>query len=62
MHPQIERYEEGDIVYDIFRPQQLMIITKCKGVIYYCRLLENKNDHPLAFMHRDLRKDDSNST
>jgi hypothetical protein len=50
------KYAEGDIVYEIVRPQQLMVITKRNGIIYYCDLIETKNHCSLAFVERDLRR------
>ena len=48
------KLEVGDTVYETTRPQQLMVITRRNGFIYYCSLLEDKK-HEIAFMERDLK-------
>jgi len=52
---QKNKFKEGDIVYEITRPQQLLFITRRNGAIYYCRPVDNKKEHELAFMERDLK-------
>jgi hypothetical protein len=49
------KFNEGDIVYEITRPQQLMLVTRRNGIIYYCRSVSRKNDIELGIMERDLR-------
>lgn len=50
------KFEVGDTVYEITRPQQLMVIIRRSGLIYYCRLLDEKS-HEIVFMERDLKKE-----
>lgn len=56
----VKKYEIGDIVYEIGRPQHHMLITKCKGLIYYCELVDNQTHISLAFMQRDLKRMNQN--
>ena len=53
---QHHKYEEGDIVYDIVRPHQLMIIIRRFGIIYYCRPLEKENGNEFTYVERDLKR------
>ncbi|MTI41195.1 hypothetical protein [Fulvivirga lutimaris] len=50
-----KKFEEGDIVYEVTSPQQLMLITRQQGSLYYCKRIEHKNDRLTAFMGRDLK-------
>ncbi len=50
------KYNEGDSVYEITRPQELMLITRRNGIIYYCRSVNSENGRETAFMERDLRE------
>ncbi|HBH24250.1 MAG TPA: hypothetical protein DDY13_12605 [Cytophagales bacterium] len=49
------KFEVGDVVYEICRPHPLMIIARISGFLCYCYILENKN-HVMAYMERDLKK------
>ncbi len=51
---QIYKFKEGDVVYDITRPQQLMLVTKRNGIIYYCKPYK-ETGNALVYKERDLR-------
>ena len=50
------KYNEGDNVYEITRPQELLLITRRNGIIYYCRPVNSEKGREVAFMERDLRE------
>lgn len=49
------KFNEGDIVFEITRPHHLMLITKRDGMLYYCQTVANRSDPLAAFMERDLK-------
>lgn len=49
------KFDNGDIVYEITSPQQLMLITRQHGALYYCKPIDYRNDKLTAFMERDLK-------
>jgi len=53
---QLQKFEVGDIVFDVVRSHELMIITKRQGQIYYCRPTKNSKYPEIAFMERDLKR------
>jgi uncharacterized protein YodC (DUF2158 family) len=53
---QEHKFNVGDEVYEVVRPQQKMIVTKRNRATYYCRLIDNMKDVPLVFVERDLKK------
>ncbi len=60
-----ERMEEpkfriGEIVYDMTRPSQKLIISKIQGNLCHCKTPENMERPAIAYSERDLRKDNSN--
>jgi hypothetical protein len=52
---ELHKFEIGDLVYEITRPHQVMIITKRNGLVYICKP-SNERENALAFIERDLRK------
>lgn len=55
MSDQEHKFEEGDVVYEVTRPRQLMLITKRNRIVYHCQPL-NENGDNLIYMERDLRR------
>jgi uncharacterized protein YodC (DUF2158 family) len=53
---QEHKFDVGDEVYEVVRPQQKMIITRRNGATYYCRLIDDMKNAPLVFVERDLKK------
>lgn len=49
------KFNEGDIVYEVSSPHQLMIVTKQQGAQCFCKRIEHKNDRLTVYMERDLK-------
>lgn len=57
---QQNKFNKGDLVYEISSPQHLMMITQCRGIIYYCKMLKNLKSTEAAYMERDLKRYNKN--
>lgn len=49
------KFKVGDVVYEITRPKQLLLVNKRNGIIYSCKPF-NERGEELIYMERDLRK------
>jgi hypothetical protein len=51
----LHKFKIGDVVFETIRPQQFMLVTGRKGVIYSCAPIESRKCHDLTFIERELK-------
>jgi uncharacterized protein YodC (DUF2158 family) len=50
-----QKFSVGEVVHEISRPGQKLIIIKASGKLYYCKLQENMSRPEIVFAERDLK-------
>jgi hypothetical protein len=49
------KFKDGDVVCEISRPDQRMVITHFANGLYYCQVQGNRKRKKLVYLERDIR-------
>ncbi|MCU0383659.1 MAG: hypothetical protein MUF68_06275 [Cyclobacteriaceae bacterium] len=56
--PTVNKFKEGETVFELTRPSQKLVVARIYGGVYYCSVKGQAKRMKLVFSERELKSND----